>query len=275
MFRPVIPLSGVAGWNFLQKTYDRQLETFSKSAQIRNDRDYLVEKLSSPLSKEDFLDDRRLLRVALTAFGLEGEEWKRGFIDKVLTEVADPESTFLARLNNPKYTAFAEAFIPLNDKIYIGSEALDKMTENYTAEAFEIAVGEVDEDLRLSMNYASEIGDLIGENSSDKAVLYRILGSVPVRNVLQTALGLPQDTVKLDLDKQADIFKEKLSSKLGINSLADLTKPENIEKVVHRYQVLQLAQNGPSATTPGYTALTLLSGIGSGASQNLFLSNLL
>lgn len=275
MFRPVIPLDGVAGWNFLQKTYDRQLENFAKSAEIRNDRDYMVEKLSSPLSKEEFLNDRRLLRTTLTAFGLEGEEWKRGFIDKVLTEVADPESTFLARLNNSKYTAFAEAFIPLSDKIFVSSTTLESITEKFTAESFEIAVGDVNEDMRLSMNYASEIGDLVGENSSESAVLYRILGSVPVRTVLQSALGLPQDVVKLDLDKQAEMFKSKLSSKLGINSLEELTTPENIEKVVKRYQVLQIAQNGPSTSTPGYAALTILSGIGSGASQNLFLSNLL
>jgi hypothetical protein len=102
MFQPVIPLTGNSGWKFLEATYDRQLESHSKSPQVRLDRDYLTEKFSEPVAVEDLLKDKRLLRVALTAFDLGGEEWKGGFIRKVLEEVVDPESSFLARLNNPK-----------------------------------------------------------------------------------------------------------------------------------------------------------------------------
>ena len=125
-FQPVIPLTGNNGWKFLQSTYDRQLSSHANSPQIKADRAYFTEKLSEPLTKEQFLNDKRLLRVALTAFDLGGEEWKRGFIDKVLKEVSDPESTFLARLNNPKYTAFAQAFKPVNGVISLTPVALTR-----------------------------------------------------------------------------------------------------------------------------------------------------
>ena len=70
VFQPVIPLSGFGGWNFLQSTYDSQLQTFSNSAQIKNDIDYFTEKFAEPMAVEDFLSDQRLRRISMTAFGL-------------------------------------------------------------------------------------------------------------------------------------------------------------------------------------------------------------
>lgn len=275
MFQPAIPLPGYGGWKFLQSTYARQLDSFADSPQIRNDRDYLVEKLSQPISTEAFLDDRRLLRVTMTAFGLAGEEWKRGFVEKALDEAADPESTFLQRLNNPKYTRYAQTFVPENGQIAIAPDRLAELSGEFERAAFQLAVGEVDNSMRLSLNYQSEIVDMVGAGSSDQAILYRILGNVPLRTVLEGALNLPQDMRSLDLDRQADILREQLSSKLGVRDLTDLTRLDTIDEVIKRYHAMNAIQQGPSPTTPGATALALLNssiGFGSGASQNLFLS---
>ncbi|OYW86615.1 MAG: flagellar protein, partial [Hyphomonas sp. 32-62-5] len=86
MFQPVIPLTGIGGWRFLQSTYDRQLQSHSDSPQIKSDRAYLMEKFSKPVEMDTFMKDSRLLRVAMTAFDLGGEEWKRGFISKALND---------------------------------------------------------------------------------------------------------------------------------------------------------------------------------------------
>ena len=273
MFQPVIPLSGNSGWAFLQRTYDRQLENFSKSPQIRNDRDYMLEKLDHAMSLDDFMADKRLLRITMTAYGLGGEEWKGGFIRKAIESAADPESTFLARLNNAKYTKFAEAFAPLSGKIIMPSSELSKIAVNFEAESFEAAVGEVDDNMRLALNFQSEIPELIGEGASQKAMLYRILGDVPVRSVLETALNIPSDIGKLTVERQADILKDRLTAVLGISDVAELKSPEMIDRIVQRYHAMESIQNSADAYSSASTALTLLSnGVGSQASQNLFLS---
>ena len=210
MFQPVIPLTGNGGWKFLEATYDRQLESHSKSPQVSRDRDYLVEKFSAPVTVEGLLDDPRLLRVALTAFDLGGEEWKRGFIDKVLEESIDPESTFLARLNNSKYTAFAKAMNPVGGQISLSPAVLSNMAAQFEANSFEAAVGEVDDNMRLSLNYKSGIGSIAGTGSSENAILFRILGDVPTRTLLEGATNLPTDIRKLLLERQAVILKERL-----------------------------------------------------------------
>lgn len=273
MFQPAIPLSGIGGWKFLQSTYTRQLESFSDAPQVRNDRDYMLEKFSSAVSVEDFLKDKRLVRITMTAFGLSGEEWKTGFIRKALEEVADPESTFLPRLNNTKYTEFAETLFPINGKILLSSNQRAKIAVNYEAQSFQAAVGEVDDTMRLALNYQSEIAKITGSDSSDKTILYRILGDVPTRTVMETAFNLPDGISNLDLDRQADILKERITSVLGISDMSELSTPAATEKMIQRYLAMDTIENGSTSFSSASAALTLLGGdIGSQGSENLFLS---
>jgi hypothetical protein len=273
MFQPVIPLTGNSGWKFLEATYDRQLKSYTDSPQMRNDRDYLVEKFSQPVAVEDLMKDTRLLRVSLTAFGLEGEEWKRGFIDKVLTEVADPESTFLSRLNNPSYTAFAEAMAPVDGMITLSPAAVSDMATQFEAASFEAAVGEVDDNMRISLNFKSEIGNIAGSSSSESAKIYRMLANVPVRTLLEGAMNLPEDIRKLPIERQAEIFKERLQSTFGISDISELGSPEIVDKAIQRFHVMQSIKEGASNYSPASAALTILgNGLGSQSSENLFLS---
>lgn len=268
-------MSGLAGWSFLQSTYNRQLETFSDSASVKNDRAYMTEKLSKPVSLDDFMSDRRLLRVTMTAFDLGGEEWKGGFIRKVLEEAATPDSTFLDRLNNPAYTKFAQTFAFEDGTLSLDADKIEQLGENFETAAFRIAVGDVDESMRLSLNYQQKIVDIAGTGSSNDAIAYRILGNPPVKAVLETALNLPSDISKQPIEKQAEILRDKLRSSFGISDLSQLTDPDNVNAVIRRFHVMGTVNNGPSAMTPGYTALTLLGGgqgFGAIASQNLFLS---
>ena len=277
VFQPVLPLSGLGGWAFLQSTYDSQLETYSSSAQIKNDIDYFTEKLSKPIAVEDFVTDGRLRRIALTSFGLAEESWKTGYVRTVLDEVQDPESTFLARLNNEAYSDFANALRPNSEgMINLASAQVERMAGQYAAESFEAAVGEQDNAMRLSLNYQSEIAGLVNADATDQTNLYRMLGSVPVRTVMETALGLPSEFATLDIDRQAEILDEELQKKFGISSISDLSQPDVIDRVIQRYQVLDSLNQNVAATGSAATALTLLSnavGFGAFASQNLFLSN--
>lgn len=277
MFQPVIPLSGNSGWKFLQATYDRQLQTLSDTAQMKADRAYLADKLSKPIKTEEFLADKRLMRVALTAFDLGGEEWKRGFVGKVLKEVADPDSTFLARLNNSNYTAFAGAFKPKDGVITVTPEAIATMSADFDASSFEAAVGEVDDSMRLALNYQAEIEGLMGNGSSETTILYRLLGSVPVRTVLETALNLPTDIRALPIEKQAELLKKGLQTKLGLTDVKDLAVPEKVDFVIKRFHALQAVNAGLSSYSPGANALTLLNGgasLGGQGGINLLLSSL-
>lgn len=275
VFVPALPLTGVSGHRLLQATYDQQLGAFADSSSVQNDRAYLEENLSEPVAVEDFLSDRRLLRITLTSFGLAGEESKAGLVRRVLESVADPDDSLLERLNDSNYEAFAAIFEPDADgNISISAEAIADIGVEFEREAFEEAIGEVDVDQRLGLNYQSDIASLIGTDSSDEAILFRLLGNESTRTLLEGALGLPEELAALPIDRQAEELREQLISKIGVTELSELASPENVEKVIVRFHALQAIANGPSATTPGSVALTLLSGLNDDGIQSLFLSNL-
>ena len=275
VYQPVIPLTGYGGWKFVESTFDKQLEGFTDSTSVKNDRQYFQDKMSSPIAMEDFLSDKRLLRVSLTAFDLGGEEWKVGFIRHVMEEKADPESNFLTRLNNQAYTNFANTFAVTDGKISLSADAIATLSDDFELASFRSAVGDVDNNMKLSLNYKAKIGELVREESSDSANLYRILGDVPVRTVLETALNLPSSWQKLDVDQQADILKERMLSVFSISNVTDLTNEDVMDKVIQRFHTMDSIANGQSSLSSGSVALTLLNnaaGFGSTASQNLFLS---
>ncbi|MEM6410069.1 MAG: DUF1217 domain-containing protein [Pseudomonadota bacterium] len=275
VFRPAIPFGGIAGYNFLQATLDRQLETFSNSAQIANDRAYLADRFSEPVGLDDFLSDRRLLRITLTAFGLAGEETKGGLVRRVLESAADPDDNFLQRINNPEYVRFSNFVQVQNGEISLSPSAVSDIAENFSVQSFQTAVGEVDVDQRLSLNFQSDISEIFTEGATEETLLFRLLGNVPVRELLETALGLPQEVRQLDIEQQADIFAERLQSAFGISDVRDLSEPKNVDRVIQRFLAIQSINNGPSPFTRGAVALTLLTGVGSSASENLFLSQFL
>ena len=275
-FQPVLPLPGLAGWNFLKETYDSQLDTYSKSPQIQRDIEYFKEKFAQPLAVEDFLSDPRLRRISLTAFGLNGEEWKTGYIRNILEEVQDPESTFLQRLNNTQYTNFAKSLEPADGFINLLSSEIDTIAARFAAESFELAIGSQNDSMRLALNFRDGIGEVVTEDSTDEAVLFKLLGSEPIRAVLDTALGIPADLAQLDIDRQAEYLNDRLKSQFGISNVQELKDPEVVEQVLKRFQILAGINQNFAATSSASTALVLLgnaaAGFGAVASQNLFLS---
>ena len=80
------------------------------------------------------------------------------------------------------------------------------------------------------------------------------MGSPPLRTVLQTALGLPQSFVGLDLDRQVQVLRERSERLIGSPDVSQFSDPANVEKLVRLFLVRSQSQ-GDSATSP---ALTLL-----------------
>jgi hypothetical protein len=159
----------------------------------------------------------------------------------------------------------------------VGERAfVEQVVADYRRRAFEAAVGEVDGDMRLALNFDREARAIATSGAKPETMLLRLLGETPIRAVLEGALGLPNDFVKLDLDRQtADVetrFRRVFGAEIG-----DLANEATREAVIRRFFTQSATAAGPSALTPGATALTLLQGGGLGAqgTANLFQSALL
>lgn len=265
---------GLAGWNFLQSSLEKQEETFASSSDITRSRDKLSETLSEPFSLDTLMTDRQILRPVLQAFGLESEFDKGAFIRRIIDDGPDDSDGFAQRLNNPDFIALSRAFQPDSDGlIRIDSGQREEIVANFQREAFETAVGEQEPDLRLALNFDETVREFAGNSASDKSFWFRVIGNSPLFEVFDSAFILPDGFGNLDIDKQADILQKRGEQILGNDPVGQLTTDEGVETMTRKFLLQRQVENGPDGFSSGSIALTLLGGgFGSAGLENLLLS---
>lgn len=269
-FQPMIPLAGVAGWRFLERTHATQQAAFEKGPELKRDIAYFEANIGKVTSAADLVADRRLLKVALGAFGLEGEIDKKAFLRKILEEGTEKPTALANRMVASGMKEFAETFGFGN----IGGSRIKtagftaKIVTAYKIRAFEAAVGEANNDLRLAMNFRREIADL--SKGAEGGSWFTVLGSKPMRTVFEKAFNLPKEFGRIDVDRQRDVLREKTRALFGTDKLTAFADPANVQKVIDRFLARAQIDSGPGAVSPAASALSLLQGMSGGGSQGLY-----
>ena len=276
---PALPLTGLAGFRFLEKTMDQQVALFNKSPDIQREIDHFVENAGSFTSVDQLIADRRSLAVVLGAFGLDDDIDKRAFIRKVIEEGTFNTRSFANRLVDPAYREMSAAlgFGDVGGLLVFESTRLN-IADRFRERQFELAVGEVDLDMRLALNFKREIADIAGKNVNSRTGWLLALGSPPLRQVVESALNLPTEFGLIDVDQQVDEVADRASRLFGFDDVSALQDPALVDKFVDRFLLQQQVRNGSgNIASSGSVALSLLSasGLGGGAQSNLFASNFL
>jgi hypothetical protein len=258
-FQPVVPLTGYVGWRFLERTLDAQQTAFAESQPISRATDYFRENIGSVRTAEDLMSNRRLLSVALGAFGLDEDINNTFFIRKILEDGTISDDALANRLSDSRYADFSRAFGFGDGPIArtVLSTFPVEIVERFENRQFERAVGEQNNDLRLAMNVGTGIGDILEQNGSRAAQWFSVMGNAPLRDVFQTALGLPQSIASVDIDKQRDIFQERSKSIFGTDQLSDFADPKQQEKLIRLFLIRSEAASF-NVSSGASAALTLL-----------------
>lgn len=258
-YQPVIPATGNLGWSFLKSSREDQQRAFDNSPPIKTNTEYFRERIGTIASAKELVSDRRLLSVALGAFGLDDDINNRYFVQKVLEEGILDSEAFANRLSDKRYFAMAEAFSfhldPPNTAL---SDFPDAILKQYKTRQFEVAVGNQDEDLRLALGLSRDLEELSDRNLAEDTAWFTIMGNPPMRRVFETALGLPSQLAAIDLDQQLGEFKAKAQSMFGASHPADFTDDDLQEKLVRNFLVRSELQNASAGASGGAVALTLL-----------------
>lgn len=285
-FAPVLPAGGYVGYKLLERTFERQFETFSKSPEIERDIAHFLEAAPELDSLDKLMEDRTSLRVVLGAFGLEQDLDKGAFIRKVLEEGTLDNRSFANRLADPAYEQLSRevGFGDLGGLLVV--ESLQQtIADRYRVRQFEVAVGAQDVDLRLALNFRRAIGEIAETAGTERSGWLRIMGSQPLRTVVEKAFGLPQQFGLIDLDQQAEELASRAAERYGDRGVSAFLDPANVEDAIRRFLILSEAERGfapaggtgaaPGSTNSSSTALQILQsgGLGAGASAGLFASN--
>lgn len=262
MFQPVIPIGGLAGWRFLQQTYDNQFKAFTQSAQLQRGSDYFRENIGKIETAEELVSDRRLLTVALGAFGLQDDINSQFFIRKILEEGSVNDDALANRFSDPRYKEMSQAFgFGPGEFLKVGEPVFaEAIIDRYEAIEFEVAAGEQNEAMRFALYAEREMGVLAQEDMSNDAKWFTLMGEPPLRNLFEKALNLPSAFGQIDLDQQLSVFKEKAKKEFGSSDLSIFSDPEIVQDLITKYIVRDQISQFNSNFSSNAVALTLLRG---------------
>jgi hypothetical protein len=258
-FQPFVPTGGLAGWRFLQQTLDTQRAAFDRSPLVERDLDDFADRIGKVGSAAELVADFRLLSVALQAFGLSADLPNKHFIKTVLEEGTTEPDALANRLTDKRYRDLSRTFgfgdvSPPNTVL---SDFSDRIAARFRDQAFEAALGQSDETMRLALFAKRELTAVSEGDGSDRTKWFTLMGTPPLRKVMEGALGLPTSFGALDLDRQLEVFRDRAADQFGINTFADFAEPGKMERVLDRFTA---TASGPGVG-PGFSpALVLLRG---------------
>ncbi len=110
MFSPILPSSGLTGYQYLERTRAQQQDLLAKSPLVARDTQAFRDRIKDIETPEQLMEDRALLRVALGAFGLGDDINNSAFIRKVLESDLQDGTSLANKLADKRYLALAKTF---------------------------------------------------------------------------------------------------------------------------------------------------------------------
>lgn len=259
-YQPVVPLPGYGGWQFLNRTRIAQQGSFNQSPLMVRETDYFAKNISSIVSAEDLTADHTLLKVALGAFGLEDDINHKAFIQDVLNSNTLDPASLANRLSDNRYLEFSKAF-GFGDFDTPRTQLSDfpvKIIEAYQRQKFEIAIGQSDPNMRLSLGAVRDISAISSKDVSDLTKWYSMMGNAPLRKVFETALGLPETFGALDLDRQVEEFQSRASQQFGVDAFDQFDDPDIQDTLIRNFLIRADSALNQAGTGSMQAALFLL-----------------
>lgn len=259
-FQPLVPVGGLAGWRFLNRTLETQQDSYQNNTVLERETSRFQERFAAIKSAEDLVGDFEVLKVALGAFGLDDDINNKFFIQKVLEDGTSDPSALANKLSDPRYKQFADAFGfgPLQVPGYLKSDFAEDIVAKYKERQFETDIGKQNEEMRLALNLRREIATIANDDRTADSMWFGVMGQPPVRKVFEQALGLPSSIGTLDLDLQLRTFRERAEDLLGSSEISQFSEPENVEALLQQFFARSTATTSFQQTSSAAIALTIL-----------------
>ncbi|MFM9856887.1 DUF1217 domain-containing protein [Pseudoxanthobacter sp. M-2] len=218
-------LSTYTSYKLITRDLDRSLTLKASERQVALESDYYLENIGKVETIDDFLDDTRLFKFAMKAFGLEEMSYAKAYMRKVLTEGISADDAFVKRLSDDRFTQFATMFNfeGKGSSAVEGSAVRQGVVDRYVRQSLEVSAGEENEGVRLALYFQ--------RSAASVTSAYGILADEAIQEVVFTALGFPDEMKAANIDRQAAAIEARLD-------IASLQDPKEVEKLLTRFTAL-------------------------------------
>lgn len=219
-----------------------------------------LDRVADIRTAKEFVQDRQVLKVALGAFGLDGDIDNRFFVRKVLEDGTMAEDALANKLADKRYREFSAAFGfgPGAVRQTASVDRMEAIVGQYRTQSFEVSVGENDETMRIALYAQRRLSEIAGDGNSESTRWYAVLGLPPLRKLFETGLGLPAAFSQLDLDRQVETLREKLQRATGAAEIGQFTDPAKLGRLTDLFLARSQVQDFGSSLSPAANALALL-----------------
>lgn len=226
--------SSLTAHTMLTKRIDYYRAQFQKQPEVVREVDYFKKTIGTIKNSQEFVDNPRILKFVLTGFGLESQTFARAMIKKMLDQSTTDSKSMANQMVDKRYLELAK-FMGMDKngtQNFKNASWINKATSNYHTAAFEQEVGEADANLRLALYFDRKAPAIFN--------WYQVLGDRALSEVARKAAGFSSATAQVDVDKQVDMFKNKLN-------LADFKDPQKRAKMIQNFLARADSENSAAA----------------------------
>lgn len=209
---------------------------------VSRETEYYRENIGNIKSIEEFVEDTRIFNYAMKAHGLSDMAYAKAFMVKALEGGVDDPESFANSLTDKRYKEFVKTFNFARD-----GEATTTFyspttgtIDKYLRQTLEEDAGENNEGVRLALYFERKASSIKN--------FYEILADPALGKVVRTALGFPESLAQADIDKQVEMFKDRID-------IEDFQDPEKVDEFLQRFATLWEINN------PSYTQNTSIAAL--------------
>ncbi|MBZ9999800.1 MULTISPECIES: DUF1217 domain-containing protein [unclassified Mesorhizobium] len=225
---------------------------------IKSETAYYLANITNVKSIDDLMANSRLYNYALSAYALDPATESKDLIRSVLAGgVRDPDSV-ANKITNKAYAGLASAF---NFEQYAEAAtttnpAQQPTVDKYMRQTLEEDAGQTNEGVRLALYFQRKAPDITS--------WYNVLADTALASVVRTVLGLPDSFATADVDKQAQLFEQKLD-------ISDFSDPEKLGKFLTRFTSMYEI-NHPTSSAVSSISVLFAKPVTAGISTDLMMA---
>ncbi|TPL72997.1 DUF1217 domain-containing protein [Mesorhizobium sp. B2-3-15] len=225
---------------------------------IKSETAYYLANVTNVKSIDDLMANSRLYNYALSAYGLDPATESKDLIRSVLTGGIRDADSVANKMTNKAYAGLAAAFNfeQYGEAATTINPAQQPTVDNYMRQTLEEDAGKTNEGVRLALYF--------NRKASTITSWYDVLADTALASVVRTALGLPDSFATADIDKQAQLFGQKLD-------ISDFTDPVKLNKFLTRFTSMYEINN-PTSTAVTSVSVLFAKPVTSGISTDLMMA---
>ncbi|KFE35687.1 DUF1217 domain-containing protein [Thioclava atlantica] len=243
--------------SLIDRTQAKQLQQLAQEPQHARAISRFREKIADIHTASDLVNDYDTYSFVMKAFDLEDQMFGKAMMREILSSDPADKSSLVNRLTDPRfrklYNALGFTAGGTQNTNTASTAWQDTIVDQYVSQQFINGEREQNATVGSVLEFRQKLGGV--------SSWYSILKDKDMAQFMRTALGVPDDVIRLDVERQKEIFEGKFD-------LGKLKDPAAVDNLITHFVAASDAKDFANNGGAGSAAVTLMqSAIQGGSGQ--------